>query len=367
LGVWESCEKASAILTGIRIVDDTGGLLRAPEVLFTAAEVGLDAFGYNVPNEALVAALRARLAGSERLELLAKGVAGIETGGPEARLALAGGGVLEAALIAGADGRNSLSRTAAGIPAKTWSYPQSALVTTFSHSRPHGGISTELHRPAGPLTTVPMPGLRSSLVWVEEPREAERLAALDEPAFLAELERRLQGLLGTLSEPVPRAVFPLSGLSAETAGRNRVALVGEASHVIPPIGAQGLNLGLRDAAALADCVADALSAGRDIGGPETLAAYARARAADVAARISGVDLLNRTLIADILPTHLARGLGLHLLSAIGSLRRLVVREGLQPSYAMPSLMREGGSALLEQRRGAKSAVGQRATGSGQQE
>ncbi len=162
----------------------------------------------------------------------------------------------------------------------------------------------------------------------------------------------MQGLLGTISDLIPASVFPLSGLSAETAGRNRVALVGEASHVIPPIGAQGLNLGLRDAAALADCVADALAKGWDPGGEAALETYARARATDISTRVIGVDLLNRSLIADILPTHLARGLGLHLLNAISPLRRFLVREGLQPSLSTPRLMRtrydrQAGRSLTE--------------------
>jgi 2-octaprenyl-6-methoxyphenol hydroxylase len=123
-----------------------------------------------------------------------------------------------------------------------------------------------------------------------------------------------------------------------------VALVGEASHVIPPIGAQGLNLGLRDAAALADCVSDALAKGCDPGGQAVLEAYAQSRATDISSRIIGVDLLNRSLIADILPTHLARGFGIHLLSAVSPLRRFMVRQGLQPSFAIPGLMRETAAA-----------------------
>lgn len=351
LGVWDCCASASEPVRAIRIIDDTGSLLRAPEVVFTAAEAGLDAFGYNVPNEALTDALMDGLQASPGVVITGTaGVTQITIGASSARLMLAEGPVIEASLVIGADGRNSPSRTAAGIATRGWSYPQAALVCAFAHARPHEGISTEFHRPAGPLTTVPMPGLRSSLVWVDRPEQAARLAKLDDEKFRAALEARLQGLLGTLGTIGSRSIFPLAGLSAETAGRNRVALVGEASHVIPPIGAQGLNLGLRDAAALADCVAEALHSGRDIGGPETLAAYAGARVADVASRVIGVDLLNRSLIADILPTHLARGIGLHVLSAIGPLRRLVVREGLQPSFSTPSLMRPDGAALLAAKR-----------------
>jgi 2-octaprenyl-6-methoxyphenol hydroxylase len=167
---------------------------------------------------------------------------------------------------------------------------------------------------------------------------ARRLADLDETAFRGALETRLQGLLGPVGEIGARGLFPLSGLTAEVAGANRVALVGEAAHVIPPIGAQGLNLGFRDAAMLADCVGDALQASGDVGGPETLSAYARARRADIASRAWSIDLLNRSLVSGLLPVQLMRGLGMHALKAIKPLRRIAIREGLAPSFATPRLM-----------------------------
>jgi 2-octaprenyl-6-methoxyphenol hydroxylase len=191
--------------------------------------------------------------------------------------------------------------------------------------------------------------LRSSLVWVERPDEAQRLAALSEADFRAILEERLQGLLGSVGEIGPRAVFPLSGLTAERFGLNRVALVGEAGHVIPPIGAQGLNLGFRDAATLADCVADALAQGRDPGGAATLDAYSARRKPDVSSRITTIDVLNRSLISDLVPVHLARGLGIVALKALGPLRRFAIREGLQPSRELPALLLPDGARLLAQR------------------
>ena len=163
-------------------------------------------------------------------------------------------------------------------------------------------------------------------------------AALDETAFRAALEERLQGLLGSVGEIGPRGVFPLSGLAADVAGSNRVALVGEAVHVIPPIGAQGLNLGLRDAACIADCVADALAAGGDIGAPPVLEAYGRMRRADVASRIWSIDLLNRSLLSSAPPVQALRGLGLHILKNVGPVRRRAILEGLKPSFIAPRLM-----------------------------
>ena len=187
-------------------------------------------------------------------------------------------------------------------------------------------------------------GAASSLVWVERPGPAGRLASLDDEEFRAALETRLGGLLGPIGRVSPRTLFPLAGLTATVLGQNRVALLGEAAHVIPPIGAQGLNLGLRDAAALADCVAEARAGGGDIGAPQVLKAYDAARTGDVASRAWTVDLLNRSLITEFLPVHLARGLGLVALKTIGPLRRFLVREGLQPSRAVPSLMRPAGAA-----------------------
>lgn len=351
VGVWTAVEPLSAAIRAIRIVDDTGALLRAPEVVFTAEEVERDAFGWNVPNHALVTALleAAAAPGSGITVHETAGIDRVDVGAESVRLSAREGTTFEASLVAGADGRNSICRSAAGVSTRSWHYEQAALVATFHHSRPHHDISTEFHRPAGPFTIVPLRGLRSSLVWVERPGEAQRLAALDDSAFRTALEERLQGLLGSVGAITPRAVFPLSGLTATTFGQNRVALVGEAGHVIPPIGAQGLNLGLRDAATLADCVADALASGRDPGDAKTLETYSAARRSDVGSRIATVDVLNRSLISDMLPVHLARGFGLVALKTVAPLRRLAIREGLQPSGTLPALLTPDGARLLAER------------------
>jgi 2-octaprenyl-6-methoxyphenol hydroxylase len=347
LGLWDDCRAAGEPLRAIRIVDDMGGLLRAPEVLFTAAEVGEEALGCNVPNVALTQALRRQAAASDAITVVETAVHGLDIGPAAAELRLADGLSLNVRLVIGADGRKSLCRTAAGIGTREWAYEQGALTCTFAHQRPHDGISTEFHRPGGPLTVVPSPGRSSSLVWVDRPAIAQRLARLDDAAFRGALEARLQGLLGPIGEIGPRGVFPLSGLVAEVAARNRVALVGEAAHVIPPIGAQGLNLGLRDAALIADCVGDARHAGSDLGAPQTIEAYARARRLDIVTRAWSIDVLNRSLISGYLPVQMLRGLGLHALKTIGPLRRLLIREGLAPSYFAPTLMRQAPSDSRE--------------------
>jgi 2-octaprenyl-6-methoxyphenol hydroxylase len=338
LGVWPIIADAAVPLTGLRFVDDTGHLLRAPETLFRAAELGLDAFGFNVDNASLTQALFQRAQVHARLSRIDGAVSDLSFETNHVVVTMSAGLHLRARLVVAADGRNSTVRAQAAITHRAWSYPQSALATKFKHSRAHDHISTEFHRVSGPLTTVPMSGASSSLVWVERPEEASRLKDLPSDLFATELEHRLQGLLGAISEIGPRSVFPLSGLTADRLGHKRVALVGEAAHVLPPIGAQGLNLGFRDAAVLADVAGTAKVSGQDPGADATLADYARQRAGDVLSRTMAVDLLNRSLISGLLPLHLARGAGLHLLGAFPALRQLIMREGMQPSITLPRLM-----------------------------
>ncbi|HEY1247231.1 MAG TPA: FAD-dependent monooxygenase [Hyphomicrobiaceae bacterium] len=330
----------AAPIAAVRIADDRGGLVRAPEILFRAAEIGLASFGANLPNPALLGALTdaaAHAPGLARVETA--GVVGIAPQAGSVRLALAEGGSVEAALAVAADGRASQAPAAAGIAVSAWDYPQAAVVASFAHSRPHAATVNELHRRAGPLTTVPLQGLRSALVWVEEPAEARRLAALAEAAFAAELEERLQGVLGRIGQVGPRAVHALAGRRAERMAAARIALVGEAAHVVPPIGAQGLNLGLRDAAELADCLGGAKARGEDIGGEVVLAAYDSARRRDVLARSLSIDILNRSLLTDLLPVEALRGLAAHAIAGFAPLRRALMQEGAGLAGPLPSLMR----------------------------
>ncbi len=340
LGLGAPLAPALVPMTGLRLIDDTGGLWRAPEILFRAEELGLEEFGINIDNAALNTALLAALREQAGLRLIDDTVASdFQSEQNGVTVKLGSGGTISARLIVGADGRGSLCRREAGIEAKAHPYPQSAVATRFRHTRPHDGISSEFHRPAGPMTTVPLLGLESSLVWVETPEEARRLMDLDEAAFIRTLDDRLQGLLGTVTAIGPRASFPLTRMSADRLGARRIALIGEAAHVIPPIGAQGLNLGLRDIATLVDLVTRARSLSADIGGDAVLKAYDTERRSDIATRSTMVDTLNRSLISDFLPLHLVRGAGLHALNTMPWLRRLVMREGVHPSGHVPALMR----------------------------
>ncbi len=368
LGVWSICADSAAPLKAIRLIDDTGRLFRAPETLFEASDVGESAFGYNIPNSALVAALLKAIETAAAVTFVpTSAVRAIEPGGDHVCLRLAspdndgagpnkkglakdreanadpnqeGGGarLIYAKLVAGADGRRSIARKAARIAPYGWDYDQAAVVCSFAHSRAHENVSTEFHRRNGPLTTVPLPGQWSSLVWVESKDQAAALSAMSTQEFRAELDNRLGGLLGKVGDLTKRAHFPLSGMAAKKLAANRIALIGEAAHIVPPIGAQGLNLGLRDGAMLAQCVADARLEQRDPGADETLNAYANARRGDVLSRTAAVDVLNRSLLSDLIPAQLLRGAGLHMLNGFAPLKRLVMREGIQPGRSLPRLM-----------------------------
>ncbi|MPZ38726.1 MAG: UbiH/UbiF family hydroxylase, partial [Rhizobiales bacterium] len=246
-------------------------------------------------------------------------------------------------LVIGADGRRSLCRTAAGIETECRTYPQSALTFNLAHARPHGDTSTEFHTESGPFTLVPLPGQRSSLVFVVKPADAPRLSSLADAELAGEIERRSHSLLGKIEIESGRGVFPLAAEVARCLGRNRIVLIGEAAHVMPPIGAQGLNLGLRDAATIGELVVAARREGDDIGSDDLTGRYEHMRRADVTSRSLAVDLLNRSLLSDFLPLQGARGLGLYLLDRIGPLRRAAMREGVAPAASQPRLMR--GEAL----------------------
>jgi 2-octaprenyl-6-methoxyphenol hydroxylase len=339
LKVFDALFDQAAPLKAIRIIDVSDHLLRSPEIIFLASELDLDTFGYNIPNTALVKALYAQA--MQTLDAVEPdSVARIEPGADHLRLTCSNGKAFKARLVVGADGRRSICRAAAGIAADERRYEQAAIATSFGHARDHDFISTEIHLRAGLLTTVPLPEPRaSSLIWVGETAEIEGLMRLDDIHFSAALDERLGGLLGSVDTVGARASFPLTVFSAKELGARRTALVGEAAHILLPIGAQGLNLGLRDAAALADCMAAALRRGSDPGGDEVLKVYAAARRIDIATRTVGVDLLSRSLLTDLLPVQVARSLVLHGLSRIAPMRRLVMRAGLAPPTELPSLMR----------------------------
>ena len=343
IGVWSRCRAEAAPLRVMRIVDDTRRLWRAPEVKFDATEIGLEAFGWNIENQRLLAALNARAREIPDLVRIDEQAAAVTIRDADVTISLAGGATRTVRLVVAADGRRSICRAAAGIDTTQHSYPQTALTLNLTHTRPHHYISTEFHTEHGPFTLVPLPGLRSSLVCVVAPEEAERLGGLDAAALDQEIERRAHSILGKIRVEPGRGAFPLAIETARRFADRRVALVGEAGHVMPPIGAQGLNLGLRDAATIGELAVAARRRGADIGGDAVMDDYDRRRRADVASRTLVVDLLNRTLLSDFLPAQSVRGFGMYLLDRIGPLRRTLMREGVAPRVPQPRLMR--GEAL----------------------
>jgi 2-octaprenyl-6-methoxyphenol hydroxylase len=331
LGVWEACEDAAEPLRSLQFIDDTGRILRAPDCAFDAAEIGERAFGYNIANADLTRALEGE---AERRGVQAASpgrLLDLQCGSGEVRVRFEDGLELCGRLAVAADGRMSAAREAAGIRSVTWSYEQIAIAGSFSHERPHNGVCVEFHRAAGPFTVVPLPGNRSSYVWSERAAHAKRLLGLDNAEFAAEAETASCFAFGRISDPSERAGFPLASLAVREYGRARVALAGEAAHAAPPIGAQGLNLGLRDAETLGTLIAESRMRGEDIGGDKLLRAYSAARRGDIVSRTLSLDLLNRSLLSGFLPFQAARGLGLYALGTIGPLRRAFMRRGIAPA------------------------------------
>ena len=324
VGVWRELSADAAPLRTMRIIDGTRRLIRAPEVTFEASEIGLEAFGQNVANAALVGALERVIASRSiaRVEALAESIAVVDD---HLIITLSTGDQLVVRLAVAADGRNSRVREAAGIAVNTWGYDQAAVVCNLRHTLPHHGTSTEFHTEHGPFTLVPLSGNRSSLVWVDRPADSRRRLGLSDETLAVEIEERSASILGAIAIEGGRQVFPLSGMTARRFAANRVMLVGEAAHLFPPIGAQGLNLGYRDVVALGETLAGVTA---DPGASERLAAYDRARRLDVLSRTAAVDALNRTLLSDFLPVQALRGLGLFLIDRIPALRQLAMRQGV---------------------------------------
>ena len=332
LDVWPRCSADAAALRTMRLVDDTRRLIRSPEVKFSSDEIGMEAFGYNIENRLLMVAMEARAAELQNLVRIDDEAESIVTSESSVAITTKQGQSLSAAIVAGADGRHSLCREAAGIGVRRRDLGQSALTLNVTHTRPHGNCSTEFHTESGPCVFVPLPGERSSIVWVLKPDEAARLKNLDDEALALAAERQSHSILGKLTVAPGRHVFPLAIENPDHLAAKRIALVGEAAHVLPPIGAQGLNMGLRDAADLAETVRGALSTGADPGDDAVLQRYARMRRADVFSRTFAVDMANRTLLSDFLPAQSLRAAGMHLLDRVGPIRRLAMREGLSPSW-----------------------------------
>ena len=330
-GLWQRLEPHAAALRVMRIVD-AGGDTPEPRIVkdFDAAEIGEEPFGWNFPNWLLRRELVARIAELPNVDFRpGTATRSVLTRESEARVTLSDGTHVVARLLIAADGRASPVRAGAGIGVKTLRYGQKALAFAVTHPIPHHNVSTEIHRTGGPFTLVPLPDRdtrpSSAVVWMDRGPEAERLAALPVPEFEAEMFIRSAGLFGPLTLVTRRSVWPMIAQIADRFEAERTALIAEAAHVVPPIGAQGLNMSLADLACLLDL---ARAAPDRLGDRAMLSAYHRRRWPEVKARVMGIDLLNRTSMLSAPPLRDLRAGALNALYSLAPVRKTLMKAGL---------------------------------------
>ena len=335
-GLWQRLEPYAAPLQIMRIID-AGGPDATPRLVknFDAAEISDLPFGWNLPNWLLRREMVARLAELPSVSFRpGTATSSLLTRSAEAIVTLSDGTRIAARLVIAADGRNSTMRQALGIPVKTLRYGQKALSFAVTHPVPHQNVSTEIHRSGGPFTLVPLPdrnGLPcSAVVWMETGPEVARLVALPDPAFEAAILARSCGVLGPLTLATRRLVWPMLAQIAARMTGERVALMAEAAHVLPPIGAQGLNMSLADLAALLD-----LAAKHDLGSVAMLDAYHHRRHGEVQARVMGIDALNRASMLEAPVLRDLRAATLSGLYALPPVRQALMKAGLGVKAATP--------------------------------
>ncbi|MDV4146002.1 UbiH/UbiF family hydroxylase [Shimia sp. FJ5] len=330
-GLWDRLAPHAAPLEIMRIIDAGGDRPEARMVKeFVAAEISDAPFGWNLPNWLLRREMVARLQEMENVDLrLGTATTGLLTRTKEAVVSLSDGSRSSARLVIAADGRNSPMRAAAGIGAHTTRYGQKALAFAVTHPIPHENVSTEVHRSGGPFTLVPLPDFEgkpsSAVVWMERAPRAEALSCMDVAEFESEMTARSTGLFGPLTLASRRTLWPIISQSAERLYGERLALVAEAAHVVPPIGAQGLNMSLGDMRTLLDL---AKATPGDLGSRAMLETYHRKRFAEVKLRVKGIDMLNRASMVSARPLRDARAFGLNALYALSPVRKTLMQMGL---------------------------------------
>jgi 2-octaprenyl-6-methoxyphenol hydroxylase len=339
IGVWPGVAPEAEPIREIRVADDDSPLF----LHYDHRDLGGDPatpLGYIVENRVLRRVLLDRARALPELTLLSpRTVAAVNADAGGAVALLDGGGTLKTRLVAAADGHNSPLRRAAQIRTVEWRYDQVGIVATVAHERPHAGIAVEHFLPAGPFAILPMTGNRSSIVWTEAAALAPRLVALPDAEFAAELRARFSDFLGRIEPVGPRFTYQLSLMQAERYVASRLALIGEAAHVIHPIAGQGLNIGIRDVAALAEAVVDSRRLGLDIGDPSVLERYQRWRRADAVLLAAVTDGLNRLFSNTVPPIRLVRGLGLAMVDRVPPLKRLLMRHAMGVLGDRPRLAR----------------------------
>lgn len=347
IGLWPAIAAEAEPIREIRVADDDSPLFLHYDHRELAparpGHPGVGAgqpLGYIVENRVLRRALFTHARSLPGLRLLVRRrVMAIEPGEAAAAAVLDGGERLRGLLIAAADGSKSPLRQVAGIRTVEWRYRQTGIVTTVMHARPHAGIAVEHFLPAGPFAILPMTGNRSSIVWTEQADIASRILALSEAEFVEELRARFGGFLGAIEPIGPRWSYPLALMLAERYRARRLALIGEAAHVIHPIAGQGLNIGIRDVAALAELIVDARRSGLDIGEDGLLERYQRWRRSDALVLAAVTDGLNRLFSNTVAPVRLARDVGLAVVNQLPPLKRLLMRHAMGTLGNRPRLAR----------------------------
>ena len=325
LGVWQEMAAAAQPVREMRITDSGNGDIARPLFLTFDGDVAPgEPFAHMVPNGALVGSLMGGT-GSDLTVIAPAEITAMADTGNNAELHLADGGRILTPLVIAADGAQSALRRMAGIGTVGHDYGQTGLVATIGHELPHEGIAYEHFRPAGPFASLPLPGNRSSLVWTEATAEAARLLNLDAAALAQEIEAAMGSTLGGVTVEDRLAGFPLRLQIARAFIGPRLALIGDAAHVIHPIAGQGLNLGLKDVAALAEVVVEALRLGLDAGGPDVLARYQRWRRLDTAAMAAATDGLNRLFSNDVAAVRALRDIGLGLVDRTPAAKSAFIR------------------------------------------
>jgi len=325
-GLISAPEDIGHALTAIRIIDATGRLIRAPETLFDSTEIGMNAFGWNFANTVLLEQFQ-KAAPTTGLTTVDGVVNTLRREDGLGVVTLSSGATYRAKLVVGADGKKSLIRAASAIGTHEHQFEEAALVCDLELSRPIGGTSVEFHYPHGPFTLVPAGGRKANLVWIDEEPVLRRVQAGGPEALIQALHQKSQRLFGNISLLSPSVVFPLSSLSVDVPGKDGVALVGEAAHAFPPIGAQGLNLGLRDVSDLVDAVTRSDRRQPDWA-REASQTYAELRADDLARTGGFVDTLFRSLLTEMIPSQTARASGLWALKLLPPLRRKAFALGM---------------------------------------
>ena len=340
VGAWQYMEDHAQPMNDIMITDGA-----APVFLqFEHDAVGSDPFGYMVEMRHLRAGLAKAVADCDCVALIApKNVDHLDVEPGHASVVLEDGSTIRARLCIAADGRGSPLRQAAGITTTNASYDQSGIVCTIEHELDHDGMAWEHFLPAGPFAILPLQGKRSSLVWAEKPAVAQAVLALDDDAFKQEIVKRMGDVLGDITPVGPRFCYPLTLQLANSFCAERLALIGDAAHGIHPIAGQGINLGWRDVAALAELIVDAHRVGMDIGAADLLARYEKARRVDTLVMAAATDLLDRLFSNDIAPVRLARDVGLALVQRIPLAKRFFINQARGAGGSTPKLMR--GEAL----------------------